>query len=255
MSGADTAEDHNNDGLDASDRYPSLRKFCLRNSSIVAPLLLFCSHAIQIHDGRCCSMVLRVFRSIIPEFQGPAEVAGRNAQVGNLQDVFPVPEETAREIREFISTEVLKAAISSIHDPYFVDSQKDLAHVIGSILAYYCRLTPTPRDILCSLPNMKQQDVDDAIEYLTRPNVHSRQARAAVLDLLKDLKGVSISEMGKLNKSLGIRPEGSRGNKKSHRSKMAQEFMTTDTAAGTDAPADRKSPDLEGVAGMFKEGA
>ena len=199
--------------------------------------------------------MLRAFRSIVPEF---AFSEKRDPTLAALSDGFPIPEETAREIREFISTEVLKAAISSLHDPYFVDSQKDLGTTIAAILANYCPLTPTPRNILSSLPNIRPEDVDRAIDYVSRPGLNSRQQRAVVLDLLKDLKGVSISEMGKLNKSLGIKAE-SRGSKKSSRSKMAQEFMTVDQAqagrAGAAGTVDRKgSPDLEGVAGMFNEG-
>ncbi|KAK0724766.1 armadillo-type protein [Lasiosphaeris hirsuta] len=237
---------------DTNKKHPSLRRFCLMNSAIVVPLLLFCSHAIRMHDGRCCGVVLRVFRSIVPEFHAKRE-SGQGAPL----DDFLIPSDTASEIREFISTEVLKAAISSLHDPYFVESQKELGSLIASILVHYCPLTPTPRNILTSLPNIKQEDVDQAIEYVSRPGLNSRQQRAIILDLLKDLKGVSISEMGKLNKSLGVRPD--RSSKKSNRSKMAQEFMTlvinsTDGASNTGVPASRKSPDLEGVAGMFNEG-
>jgi len=235
-----------------SKKQPSLRKFCLMNSSIVVPLLLFCSHAIRMHDGRCCGVVLRVFRSIVPEFNTP-EPTKRDATHGTLPDDFPIPPETAREIREFISTEVLKAAISSLHDPYFVESQKDLGSLIASILISYCPVTPTPRGILASLPNIKQDDVDQTIEYVSRPGLPTRQQRAAILDLLKDLKGVSISEMGKLSKSLGVRHESRL--KKSSRSKMAQEFMTAVEPVVTNAGAavGRKTPDLEGVAGMFNE--
>jgi exportin-5 len=231
------------------------------NPAIAVPLLVFCSHAIRMHDGRCCGVVLRVFRSIVPEFS-VSKIPKEPGHTAPLED-FPIPEETAREIREFISTEVLKAAISSLHDPYFVDSQKDLGALIAYILAYYSPLTPTPRSILVSLPNIKPEDVDRVIDYISRPGVHSRQQRALVLELLEDLKGVSISEMGKLNKRLGAAPGGgsSHSRKKSTRSKMAQEFMTPDSgpgaggAAGADGSAARnKSPDLEGVAGMFNEG-
>jgi exportin-5 len=226
-------------------KQPYLRKFCLMNSSVVAPLLLFCSHAIRMHDTRCCGVVLRVFRSIVPEF---------NPTDTNRRDDFPIPEGTAQEIREFISTDVLKAAISSLHDPYFVESQRDLGSLIASILACYCPVTPAPRGVLSSLPKIKQEDIDRTIEYVSRPGLQSRQQRAAVLDLLKDLKGVSISEMGKLSKSLGPRHEGR--SKKSSRSKMAQEFMTVAEGAGPNAggASGRKTPDLEGVAGMFNEG-
>jgi exportin-5 len=232
------------------------------NPAIAVPLLVFCSHAIRMRDGRCCGVVLRVFRSIVPEFN-PSDIPRSHRETGHtapLED-FPIPEDTAREIREFISTEVLKAAISSLHDPYFVDSQKDLGALIASIVASYSHLTATPRNILVSLPHIKPEDVDKTIQQVSRPGVHSRQQRALVLDLLEDLKGVSISEMGKLTKTLGARPGPSHGGKKSStRSKMVQEFMTPNAGSATRGPAGagdsttrNKSPDFEGVAGMFNE--
>ncbi|KAL2170402.1 hypothetical protein VTG60DRAFT_4888 [Thermothelomyces hinnuleus] len=246
----------------SSAKYPPLRKFCLMNPSIAVPLLVFCSHAIRMHDGRSCGVVLRVFRSIIPEFS-PSGVPRTMKDSGHTEPLedFPIPEETARDIREFISTEVLKAAISSLHDPYFVDSQRELGALIAQILAYYASLTPTARNILVSLPNIKPEDVDRTIQQVSQPGMHSRQQRALVLELLEDLKGVSISEMGKLTKSFGARPGSARGNKKSARSKMAQEFMTPQAGSGggggrTDedgSAARNKTPDLEGMAGMFNE--
>jgi exportin-5 len=231
------------------------------NTSIVAPLLVFCSHAISMRDGRCCGVVLRVFRSIIPEFS--ETTIPRDPDHTAPLDDFPIPEETASQIREFISTEVLKAAISSLHDPYFVDLQKELCSLIAHILVHYSPLTPTPRNILASLPNIKESDIDRTIDYISRPGLHGRQQRAIVLDLLEDLKGVSISEMGKLSKSLGGIPGSSSRGKKPIRSKMQQEFMTPNggagvvgaTGGGGNHPGhDRnQSPDLEGVAGMFNE--
>lgn len=235
-------------------KFPSLRKFCLMNPAIAVPLLVFCSHAIQMHDGRCCGVVLRVFKSIMPEFRGPERhKPAKISETAPLDDGFPIAEETAREIREFISTEVLKAAISSLHDAYFVDSQKDLGSLIAHILYYYSPLTPTPRTILVSLPGIKEDDVDQAIKYISGQNLHSRQQRAIVLDLLKDLKGVSISELGKLSKS-GVGGSSSSSRGKAKRSKMAQEFMTPATTGPAGAPRG-KTPDLEGVAGMFNEAA
>ncbi|KAK3384786.1 armadillo-type protein [Podospora didyma] len=243
-------------------KFPSLRKFCLMKASIAGPLLTFCSHAIRMHDGRCCGVVLRVFKSIVPEFNHGSRIPVDATHSALRDDGFPVPDGDAREIREFISTDVLKAAISSLHDPYFVESQKDLGSLIAAILTNYSTVTPTPRDILISLPNVKQDEVDQAIGHLQRAGIHSRQQRAVVLDLLKDLKGVSISEMGKLNKSMGIKPDARA--KKSGRSKMTQEFMSVNPDQSTGvlnngqsaaaAAAERnKSPDLEGVANLFNE--
>ncbi|CCF39713.1 hypothetical protein CH063_10477 [Colletotrichum higginsianum] len=69
-----------------------------------------------------------------------------------------------------------------------------------------------------SLPNIRQADLDRLNEFSSKPASHTRQQRALVLDLLKDLKGVSIAEMGKLPKNGGFGPS-----KRSNRSKMAQE--------------------------------
>ncbi|KAK3989669.1 putative importin beta-related nuclear transport receptor [Cladorrhinum sp. PSN332] len=244
-------------------KFPSLRKFCLMNPAIAVPLLVFCSHAIQMHDGRCCGVVLRVFKSIVPEFRGeaankPAKTSSAatttTTETAPLDDGFAIPEETAREIREFIAQDVLQAAISSLHDGYFVESQKELGSLIAHVLAYYSPLTPTPRNIIVSLPGVKQEDADRAIKLIASGTVNSRQQRAVVLDLLKDLKGVSISEMGRLTIS-GGQKSGS-GSNKQKRSKMAQEFMTPAAPGqgGSGGGGGRgKTPDLEGVAGMFNE--
>lgn len=240
------------------------------NTAIAVPLLVFSSHAISMRDSRCCGVVLRVFRSIVPEFRTSPELAKMPKDPSHTAplDDYPIPEETAREIREFISTEVLKASISSLHDPYFVDLQKELGALIAHILIHYSALTPTPRAILASLPGVEEADVDRVIEHISRPGVHLRQQRAMVLELLEDLKGVSISEMGKLSsKKLGAGSSASaavsRSKKAAARSKMAQEFMTPNAGGagpgvgagegGVPAAGRNKSPDLEGVAGMFNE--
>ena len=74
-----------------------------------------------------------------------------------------------------------------------------------------------------------------------RQGMQQRQQRALVLDLLRDLKGVSISEQGRITKSASaVRKE---------RSKMQQEFMKEQPPPENRQP----SPSLEGVAGMFSE--
>lgn len=201
-----------------------MRRFCLNSTVVLEPILLFCTHAIRFRDTRCCSVVLRVLRSIIPDFKQPTET------------VIP--------IREFVSTEVLKACVTSLHEPYFVDLQRGLAELIASILYQFCPQTPTPRAILLSLPGMSQTNVDRAIEAICHGSTQSRQQRAVVLDLLADLKGVSISEQGRLTKTAGaVRKE---------RSKMQQEFMKIDEGESSRGAAARAAtPDLSGVAGMF----
>lgn len=247
-------------------------------STIVEPLLVFCTHAIRMRDTRCCSIILRVFRSIVPEFHlneaappkpqlpptnphdGP-EISGTLAEDPYL-DTSPIPQEAASAIREYISSDVLRACVTSFHEPYFVDLQKELASLIAAIIVYYTPLTGTPRDVLLSLPNVKASDIDRLSDYMTRPGSHTRQQRALVLDLLKDLKGVSISEMGKLPKSTGFSTSSTPSrSKRSGRSKMTQEFMSEqppDRGAagqgnGVAGPGRGTTPDmLDGVANLFE---
>lgn len=208
------------------EAYPTMRVFCLTSITVLEKLLLYCTHAIRMRDTRCCGVVLRVFRSIVPEFtvhNTPAD--GINAG-----------------IREYISSNVLKACITSLHEPYFVDLQKDLAQLIASILIYYSAYTKTPREVLLSLPGVSEEAIDQTIDYISRPGVGSRQQRALVLDLLKDLKGVSISEQGRITKPASA--------VKKERSKMQQEFMKVNQEQST-AVKRGGTPDFEGLAGMF----
>lgn len=197
-----------------------MRQFCLSSLPILEPMILFCTHAIRFRDTRCCGVILRVLRSIVPEF--------------SRSSASTVP------IREFISSEVMKACITSLNEPYFVDLQKELAQLIATMLIYYCPLTDTPRQLLASLPGIHETAVDKCIDYVGRPGMQQRQQRALVLDLLADLKGVSISEQGRITKSATtVRKE---------RSKMQQEFMNVGEAERVKR---QSSPDLEGVSGMF----
>lgn len=168
-------------------------------------------------DTRACSIITKVLRSIVPEFTGDGSVES--------------------DVREFISTEVLKACITSLHDSYFADLQKDFAQLIASILISYTPNTDTPRQLLLSLPNMSVEKLDRAIRHLFKAQQNTRQQRAIVLDLLEGFRGVAIHEQGKLPKP----------DPKKLRSAMQEKYMTVDVPVN----AREKSPDLRGVADMF----
>jgi exportin-5 len=266
-------------------KYPSLRKFCLMDMSIVEPLLVFCAHAIRMRDTRCCNIILRVFRSIIPEFviahrprssygmppvDAPGPVPGQapgqarhephppgERSQQHPDDVFldcgPLPEDVIPPVREYISSSVLEACITSLHEPYFVDLQKELATLIANILVFYLPYTETPSKVLLSLPGITQADLARFRPYMDRPTHSLRQQRSLVLELLKDLKGVSISEQGKLTTS-----DRHNHGRRPGRSKMAQAFMTSHdqkgprngemALAGQTADQDES---LEGLANLF----
>ena len=170
-------------------------------------------------DTRSCSYITRVLRSIIPHFEGPDDVAG--------------------EVREFISTEVLKACITSVHDQYFVDLQKDLAQLIGTIVWVYMPRTDTPQKVLLSLPSMTTEKVDGAIQQICKAANNQRHQRALVLKLLEGLRGVSISEQGKVTVA----------EPKKLRSSLQEKYMTV--IMDTEVKNEPRRPELEGVADIF----
>ncbi|PWY92679.1 hypothetical protein BO70DRAFT_425351 [Aspergillus heteromorphus CBS 117.55] len=151
---------------------------------------------------------------------------------------------TTVTIREFISSEVLKACITSVHEPYFVDMQKDLAQLIASIWILYGSTSPTPRVVMLSLPGMDEQRVANAEAALVRSTA-ARQQRALILDLLEGLRGVSIAEQGKIM--------GSREERRKARSALQERYMSTNEMDGqqTHKVDINDGPDLAGVADLF----
>ncbi|KAL9602933.1 MAG: hypothetical protein Q9219_001458 [cf. Caloplaca sp. 3 TL-2023] len=197
----------------------NVRQFILGSPEILKPLMLFCTHAIRMPDTRSCSTVTRVLTSLVPEFATDRPVA--------------------TEVREFISTEVLKASITSLHDSYFVEQQKDLAQLIAIIICAYVPRTVTPKQVLLSLPSMPPEKIDHAINQLMKAHKSDRQQRAVVLDLLETLRAVSVSEQGKV-----MRPDA-----KKVRSAIQERYVTSEMQ--TDGKEKERTPDYGGVADMF----
>ncbi|KAL8805576.1 MAG: hypothetical protein Q9182_001841 [Xanthomendoza sp. 2 TL-2023] len=197
----------------------NVRSFILATPEILKPLILFCTHAIRMRDTRSCSFITRVLGSLVPEFDTTGQID--------------------TEVREFLSTEVLKACITSLHDSYFVEMQKDLAQLIASIIIIYTPRTDTPKQILLSLPSMPAEKIEQAIQQLYKAHQNTRQQRALVLDLLESLRGVSISEQGRIPKP----------DPKKIRSAMQERYITVDMQ--DEGKVKEKSPDLGGIADMF----
>jgi len=196
----------------------TMRTFILSTPTVLKPILLFCTHALRMRDTRSCGLITRVMNSLIADFSS-----------GSAIDA---------EVREFISTEVLKATITSLHEPYFVDLQKDLAQLIAKIVVIYSARTETPQQVLLSLPGMTPDKVGRAIYKLCKAQ-NSRQQRALVLDLLEGVRGVSISEQGKIAKP----------DPKKIRSAMQERYMTVDVQQ---EGRRENTPDFGGVAEMFE---
>ena len=207
--------------LNGATSHDSTRDLVLQTPQVFKPLILFCTHALRMHDTRACSLIAKILRTIVGDFSGDTSLEA--------------------DVREFISTEVLKACITSLNDQYFVDMQRDFAQLIASILVSYTPRSETPKQIVCSLPGIVNEKVDRAVRHLFRAHSDPRKQRAIVLDLLQGFRSVTIHEQGKLPKP----------DPRKLQSVMQQKYMTADME-GMELKDKDDGPDLGGVAEMFK---
>jgi exportin-5 len=149
-------------------------------------------------------------------------------------------------VHTFICNDVLKAAITSLHEPYFVDQQRDLAALIVQII----HLDPSSAAvILGSLPGLSQQPdkVRAALERVVACAPSSKTARAVVLDLLEQIRGVSIHEMGRIGGPI-------RKSKGATRLLQQLEMQIEQGQQGQVKIERGDSPGLDGVAGLLGGG-
>ncbi|KAF1824955.1 uncharacterized protein K489DRAFT_368174 [Dissoconium aciculare CBS 342.82] len=218
-----------NGSVSVADK-PSVTSMVLSDPSILEPLILFCTHALRMQDTRCCQMICKIFRSIIPQFASPNHTS--------------ITEVVAAQVGDFICTEVLKACISSLNEPYFVDMQKDLAMLITQIIVLYSPRSQRPREVIASLPSMDPNAVDSTIRTLLSSSAKSeRNQRSMVLQLLERVRGVSIHEAGKIDRRKELAAA-----KKGRRSSVPQQYMKVEQKAGIDHGDEAG---LDGVAGLF----
>lgn len=199
----------------ATHAQPTLADLVLSDASVLEPLMMFCTHALRMRDTRCCTTICKVFSTIVPLF---------------TSDAAPAP-----QVREFICTEVLKACITSLNEPYFVDMQRDLASVIAQVLSLYSPLTSTPREVLCSLPDMDNAARVDADLRKVSMVSSARQQRALVLEMLRNVRGQSIYEAGRIERSV-------------QKPKVPQQYMEVEQSSRVEAG---KEVGLEDVGGLF----
>ncbi len=181
----------------------SMRDYVLSNTQVLEPLLALCTHGLNFKDTKAAHMMITTVMRIVPAYTNEHHLQG----------------EEVRSVREYISEEILKAAIMALHDGYYADYQQYYAQLIATIwLSYglpahvpptetqlaYNRppLTSTPRNVLMSLPGMTDTKVDAAAEKLLQDGglyAKSKKIRAVILNLLEGLRGVRISELGKID--------------------------------------------------------
>lgn len=180
----------------------SLRNFVLSNRTILEPLLMFCTHSIEYKDTKTCSTMIPSLCKFVPAFSTETHLQGSDAAA----------------VREFMSTEMLKAAISSLNDGYFADYHQHLAVLIALIWVSFglpahvaatetqppherAAWTETPRNVMLSIPGLSATKIDEAGTKLAHLTVAGKQRtmRAIILNLLESVRGVRVSELGKID--------------------------------------------------------
>ncbi len=225
----------------------SMRAFVLSSVDILRPLMTFCTHVIQVPDSRCCAITVRVLKSICGDFVGDSELAVA--------------------MREYMSGDVLRAAITSFHDGRFVDVQRDLITLIVSIYMTYSRSSSTARNNLMALPGVTAAKME-AVNKRLFETASNRHLRGLMMGLLEDVRGMSITEQGKVVpppratptsdqdsvaapgrpvKARRTRVAGRGGGGGGSTNDTGHPFMNVDPSEA----AGRKSPDLSGMADMF----
>lgn len=192
-------------------------------------------------DHRSSGLVTRLLRLLIPEFAyNRTRASSPKRSKFDDSPVSPgskptaassVDSNTATQVRAFLATDTLRAAITSLNDAYFVDMQKELALLIASILIV-CQPPPAPhalgggggdvdeidaprqgeeedipRSILLTLPTLSPRKVDSHLRYIRavqQPQPSERQQRASVLALLEGVRGVGIHEAGRIGGGAGV---------------------------------------------------
>ncbi|EXJ89970.1 hypothetical protein A1O3_03037 [Capronia epimyces CBS 606.96] len=180
----------------------TMREFLLSNVRILDRLLLFVTHALAYKDTRSCYTMLGAVQRMVPDFAFDQYISGQEATA----------------VREFISTDMLKTAITCLNDGYFADQQQYYAQLIATIWLSYGLpvhvsatetvpaherppLTSTPRDVILSLPGMSDDKVDKTAAQLVQEGLgaRSKKLRAIILALLEGVRGVRVSELGKID--------------------------------------------------------
>ncbi|KAJ9611240.1 karyopherin [Cladophialophora chaetospira] len=228
----------------------TMREFVLGNVQILEKLLIFITHAMAFKDMKSGYTILMAAQRLVPDF---------------VTEHF-LPNDQAAAVREYISNDMLKSAITCLHNGYFADQQQYYAQLIATIWLSYGlpmhvpaaegvpphdrpALTSTPRDVILSLPGMSEAKADKASEQLLKEGgpggSRSKKLRAIILTLLEGVRGVRISELGKIDT-------------KQQQSKLLEKYKQREILGmqgvqenGQEQQANGPEVDLGGVADMF----
>ncbi|KIY02972.1 uncharacterized protein Z520_01437 [Fonsecaea multimorphosa CBS 102226] len=229
----------------------TMREFLLSNVQILEKLLVLVTHALAFKDMKSSNQMLTSAHRLVPEFASDRFISGQEAAA----------------VREYISTEMLKTAITCLNDGYFADHQVYYAQLIATIWLSYGLpshvpatdttpaherppLTSTPQDVILSLPGMTEAKVSHASGLLLKEasvGNRSKRLRAIILALLEGVRGVRVSELGKID----TRQQHSKILEKYKQREMLSMQGVEDAGQKIGGGTVDDGTDLAGVADMF----
>jgi len=190
-------------------------KLILDSAEILEPLLIFSKNALRFRDTRTVGKAVELIRSILPFFRKPSTV------------------------HTFLCRDVLQDAIISFHEPYFIDSQRDLTSLISRIIWID---EVQAREVLLSLSPLAHQPekVEKMLQHVRDHRDNDRKVRALVWELLDGIRGQSIQEMGKIQTVFPKKPKV-----------VKTQHVNPLNPDGASNAQKRESPELAGVAEML----
>ncbi|OAP58493.1 hypothetical protein AYL99_07583 [Fonsecaea erecta] len=229
----------------------TMRDFVLSNVRILEKLVVLVNHGLAFKDLKSSYQMFVAAHRLVPEFANPRSISSAEAA----------------EFREFVSNTMLKTAITCLNDGYFADHQAHYAQLIASIWVSYglprhvpaTETTPaherppfssTPREVILSLPGMTEAKVDHAANLLLKEasvGTRSKRRRAIILALLEGVRGVRVSELGKID----TRQQHSKILEKYKEREMLSMQGVEDAGQRIGRGAADEGADLVGVADMF----
>jgi exportin-5 len=190
-------------------------QFILDRADILEPVLILAKNALRFRDTRTVGKAVEIFRSVLPSFREPSTV------------------------HTFLCRDVLQDAIISFHEPYFVDSQRDLTGLIAQIIRTD---EAQAREVLLSLSPLAQkpEKVEKMLQQVRDHRENDRKVRALVWELLDGIRGQSIQEMGKIQTVFPKKPKV-----------VKTQYVNPLNPDGATNEQKRVSPELAGVADML----
>ncbi|KAF4549714.1 Hypothetical protein D9617_20g027700 [Elsinoe fawcettii] len=181
-----------------------LSTLLLSSPTTAEPLVAFLTDALRMRDSRCVAIATHILRSIVAQYVALLSPNASQVPSDSLR-------ETAHAVQEHLETTCLASAITSLNESYFVDVQKDLAALIACVVHNYAPGSGRAVGFLLSIQGLEVGRVQSAVQRVVSSK-KEREQRAVVMELLEGIRGVRMSEVGKIGIG-GNRKEKSRWTK------------------------------------------